>query len=200
MKDLTHEARAKAKQISEALATLKPTMRKRAAAKEEIEQALKLIDEVVASDKDLVRSRQSRKVLGKMIKTLMRCEHLARTLAKDHSEWKERPLDLSEHIDRCQEDLVFRKRPPRRTAPRQKLAAFMARELIEKYRPDDEKATALTRGGIWHRLSKILAGRGDPLNHMRAINRLTDKQKLFFQATLGFGRGGTLRPNFREIF
>jgi hypothetical protein len=59
----------------------------------------------------------------------------------------------------------------------------------------------LTRGGTWHRLSKILAGRRyDPLNHMRAIDRLSDKEKLFFKGTLSFGRGGTLRPNIREIF
>jgi hypothetical protein len=187
MRDLTHEARVRTAQVADALATLKPTTRKRTAAKEEIEDALNLINRVATANKDLLRPRQSRRALQKLSKALKRCEALARPLAKQHSEWAKRPLDLSEHIERCEEELRYRTRPrARRTAPRQQLAAFMARKLIAKYRPNDKKAAALTRRGTWHQLSAILAGdrRLDSFNHMRAINRSWVPIEALFTATL----------------
>jgi hypothetical protein len=173
MRDVTHHARARAARVDAALEALMPVTRKRTAAKRDIEHAINLIDEAVTSGMDARRPRQSRKILNELIKTLARCEKLSRDLAKEHSEWKKNPLDLGVHIERCAEELALSKsQKPRRTAPKQKLAVVMARDLIAKYRRD-KKAAALTRHGTWYRLSAILAGNPqlDLFRHMRSVDR-----------------------------
>jgi hypothetical protein len=174
----TQDPRDREKQVKKALDVLQPSRLKRAAAKKEIEDGLYLIDLGVAEGRDMAYSNQSRKVLKKLITMLENCEKLAgNTLSKQYSDWAKKPLNLSEQIKRCQEALKFRM-PPKRTAFREKFAVDLAYILLYRYRPDDEKAAARTRGGIFYRLSAILAGddQKDLFNHMRRAELLDEDQ------------------------
>lgn len=158
MRELTKEAH----QINKALDTLQPRERKRAAAKKEIEAAFNFLNRVVASRNELL-SKELQKDLIKLIDYLIECWKLL----KRHPEWESNPLvNVNKQLEDCIEELHFRSRPSRRTAPRQKFAVMLARNLIDKYRPGEKKAVGLSRGNCWHTLSAILAGGGPrPVGH-----------------------------------
>ena len=176
MRDITKEARARETQVRKALDVLQPTTRKRTAAKKEIEDGLNLIDGTIVYERDFFYTQESRKLMKKLIAKLKDCENLSRTLARKHSYWTVKPQSFSAQIKRCERELTINKATPSHIERREGWAVDLAAILIHRYRRDDEKAAACTRGGTWHRLSGILSGRlgkkGKPIDTYKHMQRV----------------------------
>ena len=155
MRDITKEARARETQVRKALDVLQPTTRKRTAAKKEIEDGLNLIDGTIVYERDFflyARVTEIDEETNREAKGLR--ENLSRTLARKHSYWTVKPQSFSAQIKRCERELTINKATPSHIERREGWAVDLAAILIHRYRRDDEKAAACTRGGTWHRLTK----------------------------------------------
>jgi hypothetical protein len=157
------------KQVDAALKILAPAERARKRCTKDIGSALSDIW-FVANDKPNIK--QVKIALNDYIKALKRCQTKYRALRKAENNPVNKKVYedffddfFSQEIAICEDQLKQPTRPPRRTAYKQKAAVEAARSLITKY--CGKQNLAKTRGGKWHRLSKILAGdEKDPFRHM----------------------------------